>query len=375
MITGLWDVVLLLIGFGAIYCLIPLFLLSILGLILGLVMKIVTPPAKADVAHLSQADHYEPQGFAADDRPLTLDAILNWIDNGKIGVPVYSTMAAPQVGAWEDNKLFTREAWLGFGRWLLIVLLYAAGVGGTMVMSYLTSSFLAVTIRLPILVVIGIALIMLGLVALRQHIVPKFDEFPDVGWLVGTAAGIGVGIWASLATCFQVATCTEPSLILYAQLIGLVVGLGVSLGLITLTEWWAVWGDHYRTGRWVSGLLVGAIIAAPLTLLGLVPIGLLFGWLACVFIVTKNQRGSDTYYRRLLSGPLGLLMAGCTIALVGLGMARTCASVVHLPTLLRSWLITGALVGGVSGLFWLYLWQSASYAGHVSRLTALRWRW
>ncbi|MCL4267853.1 MAG: hypothetical protein KJ069_32100, partial [Anaerolineae bacterium] len=269
----------------------------------------------------------------------------------------------------EDNKLFTREAWLGFGRWLLIVLLYAAGVGGTMVISHLAGAFLAPTLRLPIFLVIGISLIMLGLIALRQHIVPKFDEFPGVGWLVGTAAGIGVGIWASLTTCFQAAACTEPSLILYAQLIGLVVGLGVSLSLITLAEWWAIWGDQYRNGRWLTGLLVGAIIAVPLTLLGLQPHGIIFGWIACVFIVTKNHRGSDTYQRRLLGSPIGLLLAGSIIALLGLGLARTCASDVHLPTLLRSWLITGALIGGVSGLFWLYLWQTSPYAGQLARLT------
>lgn len=276
MITGLWDIILLLIGFGAIYCLIPLIFLSIAGMILGIVMKIVTPPAKPDVVSFNRDNFYEPQGFIAD-RPLSLEVVLNWIDNGKVGVPVMPTMAAPQVGPWEDNKLFTREAWLGFGRWLLIVLLYTAGVGGAMVMSYLTGAFLAPTIRLPILLVIGISLIMMGLAGLRHHIVPKFDEFPGVGWLAGTATGIGVGIWASLATCFQAATCTEPSLILYAQLVGLVAGLGVSLSLITLAEWWAIWGEQYRNGRWLTGLLAGAIIAVPLTLLGLQPLGIIFG--------------------------------------------------------------------------------------------------
>ena len=206
---------------------------------------------------------------------------------------------------------------------------------------------------------LGLGLITLLLIRLRTIIVPKFDEFPAIGWLVCTTISILIGITIGNYACSTHLDCHEIPPILYAQAISLVAGISIFIGLAGLTEWWVVWGDLYRIGYWLTGLLAGVSVAAVLALLGIYQLIVPFSIITAAFIITKGQNGDSFYQRRLIVAPLGLLMAGIFTFTRGSRMTPPCLCFDDINDLINRWLSMATFIGGLHGLIWLYLWQTA----------------
>ena len=361
MITTLWDFFLFVIGTGAFIC-IPLLLLTIIGMFITIAIRSITP---------SQA-FSKPKAYVAytDNRPVSKGNWLAW--KGKSLSPDNFMALRKQETLSEsdpNNFQFSTQAVINTNegmptalqstlRWIGIILIYAVAFGLSVTVAQIGLESLQPALAIVLTVLINNMIVVISLAGMRLFITKNFTDFLTSGWLISMATSILAGVLVGIFNWIDQNRCMDPACVYYSQVIGLAVGGGVFLFFLFLVEWWAVWGEKYEAGHWLTGLTVGLGIAVLLSAIGLIHFAFILGWMVCTFIVTKGIRG-DSFYERRLGGlvPMALTTGFILSALTLLIAAPGCLCIDNLDALVWRWWTAGALAGAVSGVTCLYLWQ------------------
>ncbi len=360
MITTFWDICLLIVGVGTFLC-VPLLLLATIGLLLTSIIKAITP---------SQTKLAEPTVYSIG-RTHPENESLNtfeWEALASIDLPELLQVDAHQQAIFDKTQLPEQtegiavaavpNTWQSILRWIAIILVYTIAYGLSMLVIQVTAKSLPPIAGIVFAIFINTFIIFIGLAGMRISIKGDFTEFLGLGWFVGIVISMFSGSFAGIFVWVNEARCIDPVCVYSSQVIGLTVGMGVLLFLISLVEWWDVWGEKYLTGRWSAGISIGLIVAVLLYLVGAHVYAIIFGWMACALIVTSGARGDSFYERRLLGIVPLLFVCGYVITALGTVIAvPNCLCVDDLNKMAWRWLVTGAATGALSGIAWLYLWQ------------------
>ncbi len=349
MLTTFWDILLLVIGFGTFLC-IPILLLAIIGLFLTIAIKSITPAPSPTKSANQGWNIFEGEVSSPDD-------LLTFLQDEAFLPPTANNVRFPEKNeSIPVSKVPTvLQSTL---RWIIVILIYAIAFGLSIAMIQAAAESLQPITRILLPVLINTIIIFIGLVGMRTATKREFTDFLLVGWFISFIVSILAGSIAGIFTWTNEAKCVDPVCVYYSEVFGLTVGAGVLLSLIYLVEWWSVWGEKYRTGRWLAGFLVGLSIAILLSAIGLMQFAIVFGWMICALIVASGARG-DSFYERRLGGvvPAAFVM-GYTVSIVStLIAAPHCLCVDDINALAWRWLASGAFAGGVSGIALLYSWQ------------------
>lgn len=349
MLTTFWDICLLIIGFGAFLC-IPILLLGIIGLFLIIAIKSITP-APSPTKSADQGWNISEWGV------LSPNDVLTFLQDEDFLQSTANKARFPEKN--ESISVSKMPTVLqSILRWITVILIYVIAFGLSITMIQAVAESLQPMTRILLTVLINTIIIFIGLVGMRTSIKREFTDFLLAGWFISFVVSILTGSIVGIFTWTNEAKCVDPVCVYYSQVVGLTVGAGVLLSLIYLVEWWSVWGEKYRTGRWLVGLIVGLSFAILLSAIGLMQFAIVFGWMVCVLIVASGTRGDSFYERRLMGVmPATLVMGYIVIAISTLIASPNCLCVVDINALAWRWLASGAFAGGISGIALLYSWQ------------------
>jgi hypothetical protein len=370
MIGSLWDIFLLVIGFGTLLC-IPVTILAAIGLFVTIAVQSITPshPNSLVVPIVSQADSEDdPANQAAANRWESLDPTVlpEWLrDDPQQNSLTNNAQISNQTKTYissEKPTLFHSSL-----RWLSIIFIYTIAYGVSMVVFQLTAQSFQPPVQFAITILIFNAFTIIGLTTIYAYIKNPFTKFQATGWLISVIASISLGTIFGIYVWSQEGNCIDSACIYNSQVSGLAVATGVFFAIFYLVEWIAVWGEKYRTGRWLIGIFIGLVttIFTGLFLLLITQVEWIslappIGWTICVFIATSNVSGDGFYERRLLGVfPTTIVGAVVILALSLIVAQPRCLCGQEISELAWRWFAAGGLIGSLSGITWLYLWQVA----------------
>ena len=364
MLTTFWDICLLIIGFGTFLC-IPILLLAIIGLFLTIAIKSITPASSPTKSAIQGWNIFEGEVSSPDD-------ILTWLQDEAFLQPTVNKARFPEKNeGMSVSKMPT--VLQSILRWIAIILIGAIAFGLSIAMIQAVAESLQPMTRILLPVLINTVIIFIGLVGMRIAIKREFTDFLLAGWFISFVVSILAGSILGIFTWTNEAKCVDPVCVYYSQVFGLTVGAGVLLSFIYLVEWWSVWGEKYRTGRWLVGLIVGLSITILLSVIGLLQIAIVFGWMICALIVASGARGDSFYEKRLIGVVPAALVMGYIVSIIStLIAAPNCMCVDDIHAFAWRWLASGAFAGGVSGIALLYSWQVAPINAKTITVVHLR---
>jgi len=369
MISSLSDVFLLIIGFGTLLC-IPLIILSATGLFITFAVQSITPSHPNSLVNptVSQTDSEDETSNLTTNIWESLDPTVlpEWLrdepqQNSLTNITPISNQPKNYISS-EKPTLFQSSL-----RWLSIIVLYTIAYGVSMIIFQFTIGSFHPPVQIAITILIFTTFIIIGLTSFYAFIKRPFTQFQAKGWLLSTIASVLLGSSVGIYMWSQQGKCIDSVCIYNSQVSGLAVAIGAFFTIFYLVEWWSVWGEKYRTGRWLIGILAGLITTIfvglfllLITQIERIALAPLIGWTVCVFIATNNVSGDDFYKRRLL-GTFPLVgVGGIVLPAISLIIARPhCLCGQEISELMWRWFAAGAIVGSLSGITWLYLWQSA----------------
>ncbi len=113
--------------------------------------------------------------------------------------------------------------------------------------------------QIIIVVLTFTAFVIIGLTCVYALIRKPFTKFQAKGWLLSTISSVLLGSSIGIYMWSQDNKCVDSACVYNSQVSGLAVAIGVFFAIFYLVEWVAVWGEKYRTGRWLIGIFTGLI--------------------------------------------------------------------------------------------------------------------
>ena len=350
----IWDVILGVGGIITLFIIVPLLLLAAAGFTLAAVVR--------GVIHTLTPEKH-PRYM--------------WIN--ETYVPV-SRPPSPTTG---KRFQLAAGAWRGIFRWLIVTGLFGLATSLSLFLNFYVYHHAAMLDGLTYALLANMGSLAIGLAFVRQHILPE-DTMPRRGWLAAFIVAILTG-WLAAAFAgrssqpFFSGNC-DP-LPVNKAIFPAIFSMGAALtaficGLLVV-EWLHMYGQVYKTWRWIPALLVGGIItwaAAAIEFPRLFGLALL---LVPMIVVGTEATHNDKLWRQLAGAPVTLLACASLIVVFVYWLSGHIATWQMTPpghpsaSLWFMWGLAGLVPGALGGLALVHVWQMRPHPAYPYRSNKL----
>ena len=187
MISSLWDIFLVIIGFGILLC-IPLIILAAIGLFITIAVQSITPShpnslVSPQISRLSSQDKTSNLPIANTWESLDSTVLPEWLrDDPQQNSRTNNT----QISIQPENYVSSEKPTLFQSslRWLCIIIVYSLAYGVSMMFVQLAAPNFQPPVQIVITILIFTALVNIGLTSVYAYIKNPFTKFQATGWLI-----------------------------------------------------------------------------------------------------------------------------------------------------------------------------------------------